>query len=94
MPAAGRPQPGDFDADLERWEVVARGPALEGGRPFVLDLSVPLDLEDLRALMEAAAAEGLDAREYVQRAVGRLAEALRDGHATFSLAEDARAASE
>jgi hypothetical protein len=59
--------------------VLARGPALTAGRPFPLTIDVPL--EDLRALMAAAAAEDLDARAYVERAVRRLAGDLRSGRA-------------
>jgi hypothetical protein len=83
-PPAELPQPGDFDAGLERAAVLARGPALAAGRPFPLTIDVPL--EDLRALMAAAAAEDLDAREYVERAVRRLAGDLRSGSAVPRMA--------
>jgi hypothetical protein len=70
-PPPDLPRPGDFDAGLDRAEVIARGAALEDGRPFPLTIDVLL--EDFRALMEAAAAQGLEARELVARAVHRLA---------------------
>jgi hypothetical protein len=74
------PRPGDFDGlNPDDVEVIARGPALEARRPFVLTVSVPLEPETFRAMAQAAQAEGLDLAEYVQRAVRRLGEALRDG---------------
>jgi hypothetical protein len=75
------PKPGDFD-DIppDNVEVIARGPALAAGRPFMLTVTVPLAMEALHAIVQAAHAEGMDVAEYVQRAVRRLAEALRDGN--------------
>jgi hypothetical protein len=69
--------------------VLARWPALEEGRPFPLTIAVAL--EDLHALMDAAA-EGLDARAYVERALCRLASDLRSGRAASRATGGARAA--
>ena len=78
-PAADLPNTGDFDGvDPDGVEVRARGAALEAGRPFVLKVDIPLEMDVFRAIAQAAQAEGLDTSEYVQRAVRRLGEALCD----------------
>ena len=53
-------------------------PALRAGRPFVLTVDVSLVMDTLRAISEAAQAEGMSVDAYVQRAVQRLGETLRD----------------
>lgn len=73
------PMPGDYDGvHPDEVEVIGRGAALREGRPFVLTVEVPLEMGALRAISEAAAAEGMDVDEYVRRAVQQLGKALRD----------------
>jgi hypothetical protein len=64
------PQPGDFDGDLENWEVEARG--ANTAAPS-LTIAVKLEGETFRAILHAANVEGLDAQQYLQRVVDALA---------------------
>jgi hypothetical protein len=73
------PKPGDYDdIDPDDVELIARGPALVDGRQFMLTVTVPLEMESLHAIVQAARADGMDAAEYIQQAVRRMAEALRN----------------
>jgi hypothetical protein len=67
------PQPGDFDDDLENWEVEA-----VGANVAAPSLTIPIKLEGntFRAILYAANVEGLDAQQYLQRAVDALAKTL------------------
>jgi len=71
------PEPGDFDdVDPDTVEVVASG---RTHGPMAMVIPVTLERDYVRAIVEASRAEGIDTTEYIQRAVRRLGEALRDG---------------
>jgi hypothetical protein len=73
------PEPGDLDRiNPDDLEVLDRGPALVDRRPFVLTVRIPLEMEVLRAIVDAARADGLDAGEYAARAVRRMGQMLLD----------------
>jgi|SRR5436190_7207555 hypothetical protein len=67
------PQPGDFDDDLENWEVEARG---ANATAPSLTIAVTLEGDTFRAIVNAANVEGMDAQQYLQRAVDALAKTL------------------
>ena len=68
------PVPGQFDEEIEHWELEAVGP---GKRPMVLTIPIRLQGDTLRAIVEEANAEGMDAQQFLQREVSRLGKTLR-----------------
>jgi len=67
------PVPGQFDDEIEHWEVEARG---SGRGLLALTISVDLMTPGGRAIVEAANAESMDAQQFLQRKVDQLGETL------------------
>jgi hypothetical protein len=67
------PSPGQFDDEIDQWEVAEDRPI---ARPLRLEVPILLEGATLRAIVTAANAEGLDAQQFIQRAVDSLANAL------------------